>query len=98
MRNCSSAPPFVHSQHLFILYFGVAITHKQLTLSAFHIRVDVTKYVKFKIPRYKGIKVGIFRITPIAFTKLEDFSKAMSIWLSKTYHVHVVMFSSVNIL
>ena len=62
------------------------ISHKQLISSAFHSRVDVTKYVKFKIPRYKALKVGIFRITRISFSKLEDFSEAIAIWLSKTYY------------
>ena len=28
--------------------------------------MEVTKSVKFQIPRYKGFKVGIFRISPIA--------------------------------
>ena len=27
--------------------------------------VEVTKCVKFQVPRYKGFKVGIFRISPM---------------------------------
>ena len=37
----------------------------ELKFSAFLSCVAVTKCVKFQIPRYKGFKIGIFRISPI---------------------------------
>ena len=37
----------------------------KLKFSAFLSCVAVTKCVKFQIPRYRGFKVGIFRISPI---------------------------------
>ena len=39
----------------------MAITLKLFEISS----VEVAKCVKFQIPRYKGFKVGIFRISPI---------------------------------
>ena len=38
-----------------------------LQFSAFLSCVEVTKCVKFYIPRYKGLKVGIFWINTIMF-------------------------------
>ena len=38
-----------------------------LKFSAFLSCVAFTKCVKFQIPMYKGLKVGIFRISPIEF-------------------------------
>ena len=35
-----------------------------MKFSAFLSCVEVIKCVKFQIPRYKGFKVGIFRISP----------------------------------
>ena len=53
--------------YMFILFLGgynsSTTSDIKLTLSAFLSCVEVTKCVKF--PRYKGFKVGIFRISPI---------------------------------
>ena len=35
--------------------------------------MEVTKCVKFQIPRYKGFKVGIFRISPIMKLGMEHY-------------------------
>ena len=57
--------------YIFIV-FWVAITHKLLKFSAFLSCVRITKYVKFQIPRYKGFKVGILRISPVGKNALEQ--------------------------
>ena len=38
-----------------------------LKFSAYFSYVEVTKCVEFQIPRHKGLKVGIFRISPIIY-------------------------------
>ena len=37
----------------------------KLIFSSFLSCVEVTRCVKFQIPRYKGVKVDIFKISPI---------------------------------
>ena len=39
--------------------------------------LEVTKYVKFQIPKYNGYKVVIFRISPIASPSRASFLKSL---------------------
>ena len=50
-------------------YNSLTIRDIKLKLSAFLSCVEVTKCVKFQIPRYKGFKVGILRISPIVYVQ-----------------------------
>ena len=70
MRNlliCTPLGTFSAFCYMFIVFSGSYNSHIKLKFSAFLSCVNVTKYVKFQNPRYEGFKVGIFRISPIAF-------------------------------
>ena len=43
-----------------------------MKFSAFLSCVEVTRFVKFQVPRYKGFKVGIFWISPIDALGVEN--------------------------
>ena len=69
MRKLFICTPYkVHSQQfaicLLLGYIYITLRY-QVEFSAFLSCVKVTKCVNFQIPRYKGFKVGIFRISPI---------------------------------
>ena len=46
-------------------YNSLTVYDIKLKSTAFLSYVEVNKCVKFQSPRYKGVKVGIFRISPI---------------------------------
>ena len=57
--------------YMFIVFSGdynfETVQAIKLKFLAFLCCVGVTKCMKFQIPRYKGLKVCIFRISPIYF-------------------------------
>ena len=47
--------------------------------------------MKFKIPRYKGFKVGIFWISPIKQTFCHDLALLIDVTMSRIVHYNVAM-------
>ena len=61
--------------YMFIVFLIGLYLRYQVEISAFLSCVEVNKYVKFQIPRYKGFKVGIFRIQSNLFWSISSTSK-----------------------
>ena len=82
MRKLSCTPLGTPSAFCYMsIVFLQAITLKLLGRSAFLDCVEVNKCVNFQIPRYKGFKVGIFRISPIGVSLIKWLWRCFKIML-----------------
>ena len=66
---CTPLGTFSAFCYMFFVFLGSynssTTENIKLKLSAFLSCVEVTKCVKFQVPRFMGFKVGVFRISPI---------------------------------